>query len=70
MKYAWALLIAGIAITIISAARMLDILILQAGIVSAAAGVTALFLNAKRIEAMKQGEDPGNNDGAWGNQAA
>ncbi len=70
MKYAWILLIIGVAVTIISAARMLDILILQAGIASAAAGMTALFLNAKRVEAMREGEDLHGDGGALENKAA
>ena len=70
MKYAWALLFLGIAVTAISAVRMLDILVLQAGIVSAAAGATTLFLNAKRLEAEYEGQDTHGDDGALSNRAA
>lgn len=70
MKYAWVALIAGVALVSASAVNMWNILVLELGFVIASGGLTALFLNAKRLEALKEEGNYDNAEESMGKEAA
>ena len=70
MKYAWISLIAGVSLVAVASIRMMDIFVLQGGIIAAASGLTALFLNAKRMEALAGDTDSPDDEGSMEGRAA
>mgnify|MGYP006301501371 CR=1 FL=1 len=62
MKIAWSALVAGLGIVVASTTYMWDISVLLLGVLGVAGGLTALFLNAKRLEALAEASGTSEND--------